>query len=110
MVRTGAMRHRVSFQELTTELDDAGQPKRTWKAVADRYAALVRLTGKEVVASAARQERVPVVLELRWEDNLGIRAGMRVVFAGKALDIASAVDPDGLGERLLVTATEVSTA
>ncbi len=104
MIQAGAMRHSVRLEQRSTSVDAAGEQVNTWAEFATRRCSVMRAPGGEVFASAQRNERVPVTLELRWLD--GVTGAMRAVFAGKIHDVASVVDPDGLGERLVLTLIE----
>ena len=105
MIRSGAMRHTVRFERRSPAQDAAGEPLNEWILYAERRCAIERTPGREVWASAQRSGRVPVVLRLRWLS--GLLPGMRAVLGEKALNILSAVDPDGRGAELLVTAEEL---
>ncbi len=104
MMRAGDMRHVVTLEIRSQQLDSAGQPVDVWLFFAERRAALERAPGREVWASAQRSGRVPTVFRLRYLD--GVTPAMRLLHAGKVFDILSAIDQAGRGEELLITAEE----
>lgn len=104
MVRAGPMRHRIQIEQRSVLQDAAGQTVETWNLFASPRAALERMPGKEVFASAERAARIPVVFRIRWIP--GVTEAMRLIHDGKVHDIVSAVDQAGLREELIITAEQ----
>lgn len=105
MVRTGEMRHQVRIEVRTATQDAAGQQADYWTEVVTRRAAIDRMPGSEVWASAQRSGRVPTVFRLRFLE--GVSPGMRLVCDEKVFNILSAVDMAGRREELVITAEEL---
>lgn len=105
MIRAGPMRHVVTIQVRSTEQDAAGEPVDVWTTFATRRAAVERTPGRELVASAQRQGRVPTIFRLRF--LAGVMPAMRIVHGGKVHEITSAIDQEGRGEELIITAEEI---
>jgi len=104
-VNPGQMRHQVRIEQRSTAQDSAGDQVLTWSLVAERRASIDRTPGSEVWASAQRNARVPTVFRLRY--LTGVMPAMRLICSGKVFDIVSAIDPDGRGAELVVTALEL---
>lgn len=105
MMRTGQMRHQIQIEVQSTTQDTSGEQANTWTTFATRRAAVQRAIGSEVVASAQRQGRMPVVFRIRYLE--GVTAGMRIIFKGRVHNITSPpVDQEGLGEELIIATEE----
>ncbi len=106
MIRAGAMRHVVSIERRSDELDASGGQLNVWTTFAQRRAAVESTPGREVWAAAQRQGRAPTVFRLRWLD--GVLPSMRVRWGDRLFNITSAIDPDnGLKVALVITADEL---
>ena len=104
MINAGRMRETVRIEQRTAALSSFGEQQATWELFAERRAEIVRSPGREVLNADQRQGRVPTVFKLRWLE--GVLPEMRLIHDEKLFDIESAIDPDGLGRELLVTAVE----
>lgn len=104
MLNLGAMRHVIRIEQRSTTQDAAGEPLNTWTLYAERRAALDRLPGREVWASAQRSGRIPVVFRIHYTD--GVLPSMRVVFNSRVFDILSVVDVDGHNESMALVTEE----
>lgn len=80
----GRLRHRVTLQELIPLLDsdgdviqdmNTGEVSRVWTTVADLWAAIEPLSGKEFIQSQAYQSKVTGRIVIRFYEP--IHAGMR---------------------------------
>lgn len=104
MVNAGEMRHVVRIERQTEDQESSGQLTEEWELVAQRRAAIVRTTGREVFAAQQQAARVPTLFRLRFIAD--VMPSMRLLCDGRVYDIKSAVDPTGRGEELLVTTEE----
>jgi head-tail adaptor len=111
-LRLGKMRHlvRVEKRDLTPQ-DSTGEPQLSWKLIVERRAEVKRAPGDEVWAAAGRNERVPVMLNMRYEQILfdALQSGsadVRLMLNGRVHDIASCFDPNGLKAEMTVTVKE----
>lgn len=102
-MNAGALRHRVSIDELVVTQDSDGATEETWVEVCEVWAAINPMSGREFVASAAMQDRVDTRITIRW--RTGIAPEMRVQHAGTIYNIR-AVLPDPTLRRHLTLVCE----
>lgn len=89
---TGELRHRVVIEEpVITQDNTTGEQLVTWTSVAEVWASIVPMSGREFLAAAAEQSEVRGRITIRYRD--GIAANMRAVHRGKYYAIL-AVLPD----------------
>lgn len=98
----GRLRHRVTIEELTTELDSDGKRAETW---ADAFGGMLSadiapLSGRELIAAQAVQSRVTTRIKMRYRP--GILAAMRVIHRATIYNIGAVV-PDPESGRTWVT-------
>lgn len=109
-IAAGALRHRVTFEELVTEHDSDGATVETWTPVYLHpiSAAIEPLSGRELIAAQATQSEVNTRLRLRGRP--GLKAAMRAVHRGTFYNILAVVpDPDsGSGWLTLMCASGVN--
>lgn len=106
--RAGTLSRRVRIEEPDDQVVD-GEPvqPRTWKKVCDCWAAIRSLLVREYVQAAAVQAEVTHEITIRY--RAGIRATMRIVYAGRVFQILGPPrDPDLKHERLVVMAKETT--
>jgi SPP1 family predicted phage head-tail adaptor len=104
-MRPGAMRHRVTIQRRASGVEAAGGVLNGWEDFATRSASIDRAPGSEVWAAAQKSGRVPVVFRLRY--LAGVTPAMRLLHKGVVHEIKSAVDMEGRGAELVITAEEL---
>lgn len=104
MYRPGQARHRIRIEVRTTSQDTAGEQFTSWSTFATVWAELQKSPGREILASAQEQGRVPTLFRIRY--LAGVSPGMRVVHDTKVYDIISAPDPDGRKAEMLLTTEE----
>lgn len=105
-INPGAMRSQLRIQQRTSTQDGAGEQLPNWTTIATVRAEVMRLPGKEVVASDTRNGRVPTFWKLRF--LAGVEPKMRVVDEeDRVYNILSATDPTRRREELLISAEEL---
>lgn len=77
-MRAGALRHRITIQRRVETQGTTGEVAWTWSDVADVYAAIEPISGREFFA--AGQMQAPVDVRVRVRYRTGITEKMRVVF------------------------------
>jgi SPP1 family predicted phage head-tail adaptor len=103
----GKLRHRVSIEEQVVTVNSYGESETYWAPVADVWAAIEPLSGKEYLAAQQIQSAVSCRIVIRQRDLL---PSMRIVYRSKVYNIA-AILPDkesGL-EYVTILASEDST-
>ena len=102
----GALRHRITFQELTTTINENGFEVETWEDYKTVWAAAGNLHGREYYAAAAVQAENTVKFTIRYLPD--INTSMRILFRGKQYNI-NAIDNIKYQNRYLeIKAQEVS--
>jgi SPP1 family predicted phage head-tail adaptor len=104
-MRPGDLRQVITIQQQTVAQGPHGQPLNGWSTFLTARAAAVRTPGREVFASASRNDRVPTQFRMRYRD--GITPAMRVAWDGRIFNIISVTDPDGFKTELLLTTEEL---
>lgn len=91
-VASGDLRHKIALQAQTNAQDPVtGEMVRTWATVAETWAQIVPMSGREFIAAAAEQSEVQGRMVIRYRD--GVDASMRVLYRGMYYNIL-AVLPD----------------
>lgn len=102
----GALRHRITFQELTTSVNENGFEEQNWEGYKTVWAAVSNLHGREYYAAAAVQAENTVKFTIRYLPD--INTSMRILFRGKQYNI-TAIDNIKYQNRYLeIKAQEVS--
>jgi SPP1 family predicted phage head-tail adaptor len=97
----GRLRHRVSIEALTTDLDSDGAQVEDWTdAFGQRFSAEISpLSGREMIAAAAVQSEVTTRIRIRY--RAGVTASMRVNHRGTVYDIKAVIPDADSGRRWL---------
>jgi SPP1 family predicted phage head-tail adaptor len=97
-MRAGSLRHRVTIQQATVTRDAIGGEVKTWEAVADRWASVEPLTGREFFS--AQQEGAQLSARIRLRYLAGIVPTMRVVHGSAVYDVKAVVNVEGRSREL----------
>lgn len=102
MLPAGRLRHRVTFEELVTELDSDGAQSTSWVPFGDGRplpAEIVAMSARELIAAQAVSSKATTRIRLRYRP--GINASMRAVHRGTVYNIEGVIpDPDS-GRRFV---------
>jgi len=91
-MRAGALRHKITFQQLTVANDTWGHSAETWTDEATTYAAIWTLRGIERVEYLKLGNEVPHKIRARYKR--GLHPKMRIKFGERYFNILSMIDPD----------------
>jgi len=86
-VEIGDLRHRITFQKLTTSVNENGFEVETWEDFKTVWAAASNLHGREYFAAAAIQAENTVKFTIRYLPDMDTT--MRILFQGKQYNITS---------------------
>ena len=79
-MKAGALRNRLAIQRQNGTTQDAyGEPAESWATVAHRWAAVVPLSGREILAADKTKADVTHKIVMRWPQTLKITHDMRFV-------------------------------
>lgn len=102
-VQAGALRHRVTISRMAETKNERGGLVDTPTEVATVWAEVKGLDGRESVMERVLQGVSVYQVRIRWRDDLRQSDQLAgSVFGGRALNIRSAVDPDGRREQLVI--------
>ncbi|MBI4800635.1 MAG: phage head closure protein [Desulfarculus sp.] len=106
-MRAGALRHRVAIQQpVTSTPEGQAEPVVTYVPFAlDAWASVEPLNGREFFAAGGRQAEVSHRVRLRY--LAGVKADMRVLHEGRALDIKAVIDPQERHRELVLMCLEL---
>lgn len=104
----GYYRHLVEIQQKTVIRDpDTGELIEDWAPYAKVWAAVEDLSGREFWAAQQVQSEVSTRVRIRYLP--GVNPTMRVVHAGRHLEITAVLDPDGRRRELQLLCKELVT-
>lgn len=105
-VASGNLRHRVQLQAKQVSQDpDTGEMVDSWVTIAQPWAEIVPMSGREFMAAGAEQSEVRGRIVMRYRDD--VDASMRVVCRGKWYAIHGVMeDADSLREHLTLAVAE----
>lgn len=105
MLNAGRLRHRGSFDGVTTTTGPGGDPVEVVTTIAANVPCLVEpLTGSEKLRAMAVSERLSHRITTRY--RAGITAATRFRYDGRGFNIVSVVDPEERHEKLVILAEE----
>ena len=109
MIDPGKMRHRITFQRFTGELDAYGDPLRAedanWADVATVWAAIYPVSGREFYEAEQSQSAVSHKIRCRWHP--GLETAMRIVCGKRRFRPLSILNWEERCESLLIMAEEL---
>lgn len=89
-VAAGELRHKVRLQENVIGQDpDTGEQVSSWQTIAQPWAKIAPMSGREFLAAAAEQSEVRGRITIRYRGN--VDATMRVVHRGMYYNILAAL-------------------
>lgn len=109
MIDPGQMRHRITFQKFSGELDAYGDPIQTdaaqWEDVATVWAAIDPISGREFYEAQQSQSEVSHKIRCRYRP--GLTTDMRIKYRDRVFEIVSIINWQERGESLLIMAKEL---
>jgi len=109
MIDPGEMQTRVVYQTPTSEVDEVGQPLKTWSEVFECWAAVRPLSAKELYYGQSTRSETTHRLAIRWRPEVNTRGRFVVANArDRIFKIFSVVNTDEAREELIILAAEAS--
>lgn len=93
-MQIGTLRHRITLQSYTAAPDSYGDPIKAWSDLADVWAAVEPLTGREYFQAQQTHAEVTYRVRIRYRGD--VVPTMRIAYTGKTLEILAVID---VGER-----------
>ncbi len=104
-IRSGQLRQRIQIQSRSDVPSASGEPAAVWSLVAEVWASVEPLLGREFFAAQERSSTVPTKFRIRYLAGLVPR--MRIIWAGRWFDIRAVQQVGGLKVEMLVMADEL---
>lgn len=102
-----SLRQRLTLQTEVQTPDSAGGYVRTWEDIADLWAEIIPVSGRERLFGGQLQSEISHRIVLRYRD--GITAGQRLVFENRAFNIRYVSNTMEANETLELLAEEGTT-
>jgi SPP1 family predicted phage head-tail adaptor len=94
----GALRHRVTLQQVIRTADGGGGVAEIWNTIAELWAAVRPVSGDERIAADGLSGQLTHEVWVRH--RTGVTPAMRFLFGSRILDILAVVDVEGRRRRL----------
>ena len=103
-INPGNLRHRVTFQSLTTADDGYGGTVETWGDTATVWASVEPLSGFERIQAMQVSPRLSHRVVMRYRAD--VDAGDRLSYDGRVFDITAVIDEDERHRELTLLCEE----
>ena len=104
-MRTGSLRHYVEIHALTIIEDDIGNQTEEWAKVAEVWAAVEPVSGKEYWAAAAAQAEATIKVTMR-APGVEVGPSNRIIFDGRTLEVESVINVEERNRELQLMCKE----
>lgn len=98
------LNHRVIFERRGVAQSVTGQPLETWTTIADTWARVEPVNGREYFNASGERAKVTHKITLRYGPDLAPRD--RAIFGGRIFDIKSVMNLEESNRRLLLMCEE----
>lgn len=108
-MRASDLRHRVSVQQRATTRDSFGGQSTAWAEVAQVWAHIQPLNGRELVAAAAVQSDTTHAITVRYNPAFAKPEDadkLRIVWNGRIFNISASINEDERNRMVTLSATE----
>lgn len=103
-MRAGRLRHRVTIEQVSEDVDSAGGPIKEWTSINTVWANVRPVRGREFSGAAQVTAEVTHRVFMRYLANL--TSADRLVFEGRVFDIESVINIDERNVELEILCTE----
>jgi len=104
-VKIGELRNRITLQEYTISKDSFGAETETWSDVAQVWASIEPLSGREYFAAQQINAQISTKVTIRY--RAGIKPTMRVLFGNRVYGILSVINTGEKNRELILMCKEV---
>lgn len=105
MIDPGRLRERVTVQRASETRNRVGEAVQTWETHAERWASVQGVSAREFLLSGQQQTEISHRVYMRYVD--GLDSTMRIVWRGRVLEIASALEHGNRSEHELLCTERV---
>jgi SPP1 family predicted phage head-tail adaptor len=106
LMDAGRLRHRVELQRVSVALDSHGDSVETWATLAEVWASIEPLSGREFLQASSTTSDVTVRIIVRGRSDIALTPKDRVLYGTRAFDIRHVVDWGGRGVEWHLMCTE----
>lgn len=92
MVRIGRLRHFVEIQETTAEKDATGSPSEGWATIAQVWASIEPLSGREFIEAAQVEATITHTIRMRYRPDVTTRH--RILHDSRAFNVEVVMNPE----------------
>jgi SPP1 family predicted phage head-tail adaptor len=105
VIDPGKLRERVTVQQATETRNRLGETVQSWATYAERWASVSGISAREFLISGQQQTEITHRVRLRYLD--GLNSTMRILWRGRVLEIASALEHNNRSEHELLCTERV---
>lgn len=105
MIDPGKLRERVTVQQATETRNRLGETVQSFVTYAERWASVAGISAREFLISGQQQTEITHRVRLRYLD--GLNSTMRILWRGRVLEIASALEHNNRSEHELLCTERV---
>ncbi|HUX23222.1 MAG TPA: phage head closure protein [Burkholderiales bacterium] len=109
VIRSGDLRHRISFQSRQVGQDAAGQPVDVWTTAFTSWADIAPLNGRALMSAQVMQSAVTHEITMRYRSELASPiavANMRILFGTRVFNIHASMNQDERNRTVILQAEE----
>lgn len=97
-MQAGKLNQRIELQSATTAADSYGEPIQTWATYATVWAAVVPLSGRELIYAQQVSSETNIRITIRYTSSVAV--GHRVKYGTRYFDINAVIDRDMRNEQI----------
>ncbi len=102
-MQAGRLQQKVSFQEISTEDDTAGQLKNLWTEFAIKRASIEPINGRDFLAASGEHADITTRVRVRYDrDTKLVRPKNRVVSGDDTYEIVTVINPQSRNRQLVL--------
>ena len=105
-MEAGKLRNLVQLQRATVTTDSHGDQVKAWSTLAEVWASIEPLSGREFLQASQVTSDVTVRIRLRGRSDLSLTPKDRVTFGARTFDIRHVIDWGGRGVETQLMCTE----
>ena len=106
MIDPGKLRERVTIQAATETRNAMGETTQAWSTFVERWASVQCISAREFLLSGQQNTEISHRVRLRYVE--GLTSTMRILWRGRVLEIASAIEHNNRSEHELLCTERVT--
>ena len=107
-IRAGKLRKKIELQALTETVDDTGGVSDGYSIIAQRFASVEPLNGREFFDGQAYSANLSIRFRLRYDSSLSsIKVTDQVLYDSRTFNIIAIINTDEMNRELLLMCSEL---